>query len=140
GTEVKAASRYGVTARYLAAVNGNPAMIERLIKAGVDANAAGPEGETALMTAARTGKIDAATVLLDRGAAVDAKEGWHGEDALMWAAAQRHPAMVKALVARGANVNARSNLEKWERQTTAEPREKWLPLGAMTPLLFASRE
>ena len=140
GADVKAANRYGVTAIYLASVNGNPAIIERLIKAGVDANTAGPEGETALMTAARTGKIEAAKVLLDHGAAVDAKEGWHGQTALMWAAAQRHPAMVGELIARGANVNARSNLEKWDRQTTAEPREKWLPLGAMTPLLFASRE
>src|SRR5262249_32320006 len=47
---------------------------------------------------------------------------------------------VRALLARGADVNAHSNLEKWERQQTAEPREKWLPLGSMTPLLFASRE
>ncbi len=140
GADVKAANRYGVTAIYLACVNGNPEMIERLLKAGVDANAAGPEGETALMTAARTGTVEAAKVLLARGAVVDAKEQWHGETALMWAAAQKHPAMVRELLAHGADVNARSNLEKWERQTTAEPREKWLPLGAMTPLLFASRE
>ena len=33
-------------------------MIERLLKAGVDANATGPEGETALMTAARTGSVE----------------------------------------------------------------------------------
>ena len=69
-------------------------------------------------------------MLLDRGATIDARESWHGQTALMWAAAQRHPAMVRELVSRGADVNARSNLEKWERQTTAEPREKWLPLGA----------
>jgi len=140
GADAKAANRYGVTAIYLACVNGNPAMIERLLKAGVDANAAGPEGETALMTAARTGRVEAARVLLAHGAAVDAREMWHGQTALMWAAAQRHAGMIRELVARGADVNARSNLEKWERQTTAEPREKWLPLGSMTPLLFASRE
>ena len=140
GADAKAANRYGVTALYLACVNGNPAMIERLLKAGVDANAAGPEGETALMTAARTGKVAAARVLLDHGAAIDAREEWHGQTALMWAAAQRHPEMVRELVARGADANAHSNLEKWARQTTNEPREKWLPLGSMTPLLFASRE
>ena len=48
--------------------------------------------------------------------------------------------MIRELLAHGADVNAHSNLEKWERQTTAEPREKWLPLGSMTPLLFAARE
>jgi ankyrin repeat protein len=140
GADVKAANRYGVTAIYLACVNGNAAMIERLLKAGVEVTSAGPEGETALMTAARTGRIEAVKALLDHGAAVDARESWHGQTALMWAAAQHHPAVVRELIAHGANVNARSNMEKWERQTTAEPREKWLPQGAMTPLLYASRE
>jgi len=34
----------------------------------------------------------------------------------------------------------RSAEQKWERQVTAEPREKWLPPGGLTPLLFAARE
>jgi ankyrin repeat protein len=140
GADVKAANRYGITAIYLASVDGNAAMIERLLKAGADANFAGPEGETALMTAARTGTVEAARVLLAHGAQVDARESWRGQTALMWAAAQRHPAMVKELIAHGADVNARSTTQKWERQTTAEPREKWLPPGGLTPLLFASRE
>ena len=46
------------------------------------------------MTAARTGNVDAAKVLLAHGANVDAKESWHGETALMWAVAQKHPDMV----------------------------------------------
>jgi ankyrin repeat protein len=44
------------------------------------------------------------------------------------------------LVEHGADVNAASNVEEWERQTTAEPRAKWLPPGGMTALLFAARE
>jgi uncharacterized protein len=140
GADVKAANRYGVTPLYLASVNGDPAMIEKLLKAGADANASGTEGETALMTVARTGKVDAAKVLLEHGAKVDAKEGWHGETALMWATAQGHPAMMRELIAHGADVNARTNPENWERQTTSEPREKWLPLGALTSLLFAARQ
>ena len=37
-------------------------------------------------------------------------------------------------------MNAASTVVNWERQTTAEPREKWLPLGGFTPLMFAARE
>jgi len=140
GADVKAANRYGVTPLYLACVNGDAAMIEKLLKAGADANATGTEGETALMTVARTGKVEAARVLVDHGAKVDTKEAWHGETALMWATAQSHPDMMRELIAHGADVNARSNPENWERQTTSEPREKWLPLGSLTPLLFAARQ
>ena len=115
-------------------------MIERLLAAGADPNEVSVEGETALMTVARGGHVDAARVLLERGAEIDAREQWHGQTALMWAAAQGHPAMITLLAAQGADVNARSNVEEWERQRTAEPRDKWLPPGGLTPLLFAARE
>jgi ankyrin repeat protein len=140
GARVMSANRYGVTPLYLASVNGSAPMIEALLKAGADANAAGPEGETALMTVARTGSVEAAKVLLAHGAAVDARESWLGQTALTWAAAERHPDMVRELIAAGADVNARSSIREWERQVTAEPREKWLPRGGLTPLLFAARE
>lgn len=140
GADAKAASRYDVTPLSLACINGNPAVIEKLLKAGADPNTAGPEGETPLMTVARTGSVDAARVLLAHGAKIDARESWHGETALMWAAAQKHPEMVAALIAAGADVNAMSTVVHWERQTTAEPREKWLPPGGFTPLMFAARE
>jgi len=140
GADAKAANRYGITPLYLACQNANPAMIERLLKAGADPNAASTEGETALMTVARTGVVEAAKVLLDHGAKVDAREEWHGQTALMWAVDEQHPAMVKELIAHGADVNAVSNINMWERQKTAEPRDKWLPLGGLTPLLFAARQ
>jgi len=38
----------------------------------------------------------------------------------------------------GADVNARSGIIAWERQRTSEPRDKWLPPGGFTPLLFAA--
>jgi len=140
GAKVSAVNRYDITALYLACVNADPAMIERLLKAGADANASGPEGETALMTVAHTGNVEAAKVLLGHGAKVDARESWRGQTALMWAAGQSHPAMVRELVAHGADVNARSAQQEWKRQVTAEPREKWMPQGALTPLLFAARQ
>ena len=140
GADVAAANRYGITPIHLAAVNGNAAMLKRLLDAGADVNTVGKDGETTLMTAARAGHVDAARLLIERGATVDAREAWHGQTALMWAAAQGHPAMLGVLLEHGADVNARSTTEEWERQITAEPRDKWLPPGGLTPLLFAARE
>jgi ankyrin repeat protein len=58
----------------------------------------------------------------------------------MWATAQSQPAMVKALVAAGADVNARSTVNNWQRQVTAEPRAIYRPAGGLTPLLYVARE
>jgi|SRR5579871_195804 len=140
GANVNAANRYGVTALYLACVNGSAPMIERLLEAGADANAVWTEGETPLMLAARTGNVEAAKVLLANGADVNAKEPVHGQTPLMWAAAEAHPAMMRELIAHGADVNMRSTVQHWQRQVTSEPREKWLPLGGFTALLFAARQ
>ena len=140
GAHVGAANRYGITPIYLACVNGDAAAVARLLKAGVNANATGPLGETALMTCARTGRSDAAKVLVEAGASVDAVESWHGQTALMWAAAEGHADMVETLIKAGADVNARSAIIDWQRQRTEEPRDKWLPPGGLTPLLYAARE
>ncbi len=140
GAHVNAVNRYGVTPLYLACVNGGAPMIERLLKAGADANAVWTEGETPLMTVARTGSVAAAKVLLEHGAQVNATEPVHGQTPLMWAAAESHPEMLRELIAHGADVNARSAIQHWERQVTAEPREKWLPPGGFTALLFAARQ
>jgi ankyrin repeat protein len=140
GANAKAANRYGVTALSLACTNGSAPMIEKLLNAGADPNETGPQAETALMTVAHVGSVPAAKVLLAHGAKVDARESWHGETALMWAAAQRHPEMMSALITAGADVNALSTVVKWDRQVTAEPRDKWLPLGGFAPVMFAARE
>jgi ankyrin repeat protein len=48
--------------------------------------------------------------------------------------------MLTELLAHGAKVNDQSAIEHWERQVTSEPRDKWLPPGGLTALLFAARE
>jgi uncharacterized protein len=140
GADVNAANRYGVTPLHLAAVNGSVQLLDRLLRAGADPNTHGADDETVLMTVARGGHVDAAKLLLDRGAEIDAREKWHGQTALMWATAQGHPDMLRLLLAHGADVNAHSSVDEWQRQVTAEPRDKWLPPGGLTPLLFAGRE
>jgi ankyrin repeat protein len=140
GADATARNRYGITLLHLAAVNGSAGMIGMLLAAGADPNEAGNEGETALMTASRTGRADAVRTLLDAGAEVDTREDWHGQTALMWAVGQGHAEVARLLVARGADVNAVSARRDWERQNTAEPRQKWLPLGALTPIYFAARD
>ena len=140
GANSRAANRYGVTPIALACENGNATIVERLIRSGVSANTTGPLGETALHTCARAGKTAAAKVLVANGATIDVVEAWRGQTPLMWAAANGHPETMRMLIEAGADVNARSALQNWERQRTAEPRDKWLPPGGLTPMLFAARE
>ena len=140
GADVKATNRYGISAIALACESGSAAIVEKLIAAGISANATGPYGETALHTCAHSGKVEAAKVLLAHGASLDAGDSWRGQTPLMWAAAQGHPDMMRALIEAGADVNARSTIIAWERQRTSEPRDKWLPPGGLTPMLFAARE
>ena len=140
GADAKAANRYGVTAIALGCESGSAAVIEKILAAGVSVNATGPYGETALHTCARTGNVDGTKVLIARGATLDAGDSWRGQTPLMWATAQKHPDVMRVLIEAGADVNARSSIIVWERQRTSEPRDKWLPPGGMTPLLFAARE
>jgi ankyrin repeat protein len=140
GAKVNVKNDYGATPMSEAAITGNADMIETLLKAGADVESPNPDGQTTLMVVARTSRVDAAQALLRRGAKVNAVEQWRGQTALMWAAAESQPAMVKALVAAGADVNARSKVNNWQRQVTAEPRAIYRPAGGLTPLLYAARE
>ena len=73
GAKANVANRYGVSPLSLAAVNGNAAMIEMLLAAGASASSTVSQGQTVLMTAARTGNRGRAR-LLDHGANVNARE------------------------------------------------------------------
>ena len=92
GADVNAANRYGVTPLQ----PRRDQRRRRSCSSGCSTPAATrtPSARTArllLMTVARGGHVDAARLLLERGAEVDARETWHGQTALMWAAAQGHP-------------------------------------------------
>ena len=140
GANVNAKNDYGSSPMSEAAVLARAPILEALLKAGGDVESPNADGQTALMIVARTSQVDAAKLLIARGANVNAVEKWRGQTALMWAVAQNQPAMVKELIARGADVNARSTVNNWQRQVTAEPRAIYRPAGGLTPLLFAARE
>lgn len=151
GARTSSTNRDGATPMQLASLNGSAAMIGRLLKAGVDANAPlSSFGDTALMLAARTGKPEAVKLLLDSGAKVDARESWGDTTALMWAVAEGNHVVVRLLIDRGADVNVRS---KFVPSATGRGFEGATPVvaranqpaednasGSLTPLMFASRE
>jgi len=142
GANAAATNRYGVKPLTLAAINGHAGIIEQLIKAGADPNTATSEGETALLTASRTGSVDAVKALMAHGANVNAREQWLGETALMWAAAENHAAVVRTLVAAGADLNARSDVQDapvLEFPRSGGPNAPF-PRGGWTPLMYAARQ
>ena len=140
GADVKVKNAYGATAMSEAAVVANAAVLEALLAAGADVDSPNAEGQTALMVVARSSNVAAAELLIKHGANVNAREERKGQTALMWAAAQSQPAMVETLLAHGAEVDARSHVNDWERRVTAEPRQKNMPSGGFTPLLYAARQ
>jgi uncharacterized protein len=151
GARVTVRTREGVTPLQLAAINGNAAMIDRLLKGGADPNAAlTPAGDTALMMAARTGTPGAIRVLAEAGANVNATESWGGTTALHWAVSEGHADAANALIAAGADVNARSNYvapangRGFEGRTplsnSADAKPVEFASGWLTPLMIAARE
>jgi uncharacterized protein len=116
GANVKVTTREGaITPLFMAANNGNAAIIEALLKAGAGANSVKANGTTALMLAASSGNPEAVKVLLDRGADVNAKESVHGQTALMFAAALNRDAAIRVLLAHGADPNISTTVRKLER-------------------------
>lgn len=161
GANPKAQDRYGFTPLYFAATNGSAPVIRKLLDAGADPNAADAQMETALMTAARAGSrassLDAMKALLQKGAAVNAKDAVTGQTALMWAVRSNHPDEVQLLLEYGAGVNTATRTGKTPARRPPGAgggshgvgivRGGWpdrgyqdATPGAMTALLYAARD
>ena len=116
-------------------------MIQALLDAGADPNAVLGEGETPLMTAARTGNVAAVRMLAVRGANVNATEAWRGQTALMWAAAEDHEPVARLLIELGADVNVRSTHYEFPALTGGNGgiiHDR--PEGGLTAIMFAARQ
>ena len=110
GADAGAANDYGATPVWLAATNGNAAIVAALLDAGAEPNAALESGETVLMAAARTGTPAAIAALLDAGADIEAAQTSRGQTALMWAVAENRLQAARLLLERGADVHARTGM------------------------------
>lgn len=145
GAKAAVSNDNGFTPLHLACTNRSGPMVERLLAAGGDPNAASINGETVLMTCARAGEPRAVKALVMKGARVNVKEKAHDQTALMWAAAQRHPEVTGLLIEAGADIHAQSRTYAQTvvgEQTQRFGREELnyiVHRGGSTPLLFAAR-
>ena len=141
GADVDAANRYGVRPLSLASAAGYARTLAALLNAGADPTLM-TAGVPPIMSAARTGNVQAVKVLARHGADVNATETLRRQTALMWAAADHHPAVARVLVDLGADVHARSDGAGFERTQALEDVQLNLRKIAegFTPLLFAARE
>ncbi len=108
---VKARTRLGAyTPLILAAEGGHGDVVDALLRAGADPNAATSTGATPLMLAAASGSVPSVRALLDRGADPNAREAERSETALMFAAARDRADAIRILIERGADVALATNL------------------------------
>lgn len=155
--QVSIANVIGVTPAYVAAENGNTAILKRLLDAGADAGTTDTSGDTLLMAAVRTGNPDAVQLLLDHGANVNAAEPQYGHTALMWAVRRNDTAIMKLLLAKGASIESATRVGRKPEarppgagggshgvgivRSGVPPQGEQQPTpGGMTPLLFAARD
>ena len=91
---------------YEAACSGDRSLLESAIKKGADINSRGQGGYTALHWAAQENQKQAATLLLDAGAYVNARTGESGWTPLHIAAMKSNQDVGKILIDRGADLQA----------------------------------
>ena len=85
-----------------AARQGDVARVQALLDGGVDVDAEGPYGNTALIAAATNGRGEVVELLLERGADPSHKESFYGAGAVEMALFNEHPELVAPLLAAGA--------------------------------------
>ena len=98
--QVDTPNQYGVTPLIQASRTGDTPLIDLLLKAGAKVSLAHPDGETAVMAAARTGPRRRRAAADRGGRRRQRHHLYQQETALMWAAAEGHTAVVKALLER----------------------------------------
>jgi len=123
----------------LACINRGAAMVDLLLGADADPDAAMWTGETPLMTCARTGATDAVAAMLAAGADANATASTQGQSALMWAAAGGHAEIARLLVEFGADVSAATTASADRVPNSCRICAWKASPGGFTALMFAAR-
>lgn len=103
GAQINAMGPDG-TPLFLAAANGNDAVVWNLLREGADPDRGRDDGTTPLMAAASSGNKRIVDMLLAAGADIDAKND-NGDTALSYAALNSQLVVTKRLLRAGAEVN-----------------------------------
>jgi ankyrin repeat protein len=128
--------RGGMTPLLFAARNGDAESARLLLAAGADANDSLPDGTSALVLAAHSGRGNVAIALLEKGANPNAMEG--GYAALHAAVLRSDLNLVKALLAHSADPNIKMTKGTPVRRDTTDY-NLLAPLIGSTPYLLAAR-
>lgn len=94
---------------FCAVDDGNIAEIKSLIEKGADVNRTSKDGFAPIQVAARSGKVEAITMLIDAGARVNWQDKTGGMSPLHIATHYGHVPAMSALIKSGAHVNATDN-------------------------------
>jgi uncharacterized protein len=154
GAHINAANRYGVTALSLAARNGRAELIDLLLKSNASVKTAEstlPEGQTLVMLASRTGRVDAVKRLITVGSDVNARETRTGTTALIWAATSNRSDAIRALTESGADLNVLSRVTNYPHTQNgvllsgledgvSYVGQTVLPRGGWSAVMYAARE
>ena len=106
---------------WTAAATGNIEAMKRQLSAAANVKTEGESGVTPLFLAAVFGRVDAAKLLIERGADVKIANGEDGATALHVAAFFCHTETVELLLNRGADINARNQKSETPLDAVAGP-------------------
>lgn len=122
GVDLEARSDFqGSTALHMAAVSGQPEIVEFLVARGAAIEAVDDQGRTALIMASIFGHSRVAKKLIDLGADKSAEDTVYGNMPIHWASVSGYPEIVELLIDAGIDADTRSAF-------------------GMTPLHFAARK
>lgn len=129
GADIEAESELGrARAVHFAATLGDPAMLRFLLDATAEIDARDDEDKTPLHRAAIHGNTDAAKLLIERGADIEAVDDRYGFTPLISAALSGRLEIVRLLIKAGANIEARDRSGRTALREAATV-QSWINVG-----------